>query len=139
MVASQFNARYVDGLVDHARKELALLAPKSVVSLHRVPGSFEIPILVRELASRGKADAVIAMGVIFKGKTDHAKNLARSVTHALQQIAIDHGVPIINVVLSFNNKSLARERCLEEKINRGTEAARAAVGIARSISEVRQQ
>ena len=139
IVASRFNARYVDGLVDHATQELRALAPDATISLHRVPGAFEIPVVVRELASRESTDAVIACGVIMQGKTNHAQNLSRSVTDALQRIAINYAVPVINVVLSFDNETQARERCLENKINRGTEAARAAVEIANVLSEVRSK
>src|SRR5216683_136561 len=120
IVASQFNPQYVQGLVDHAAEELPELAPGPVISIHRVPGSFEIPVVVRELARQKKADAIIACGVIMRGETNHAKNLSRSVTDALQRIAVDYGVPVINVVLSFENEDQARERCLENKINRGT-------------------
>ena len=137
IVASQFNAPYVEGLVDHATEELRALAPNASVSVQRVPGAFEIPVVVRELALQEKADAVIACGVILKGKTDHAQNLSRSVTDALQRIAIDHGVPVINAVLSFDNETQACERCLENEINRGTEAARAAVKIADVMSRLR--
>jgi 6,7-dimethyl-8-ribityllumazine synthase len=55
----------------------------------------------------------------------------------LQRIAIENGVPVINAVLSFDNENQARARCLENNINRGTEAARAAVEIANVLSEVR--
>jgi 6,7-dimethyl-8-ribityllumazine synthase len=137
IVASRFNARYVDGLVDHATEELRALAPGATVLLHRVPGAFEIPVVVRELASQNKADAIIGCGVILKGETDHAQNLTRAVTDALQQIAIDYGVPVINAVLSFEDEGQARERCLEVRINRGTEAARAAVDIASTMSILR--
>ena len=137
IVASQFNAPYVEGLVDHATEELRALAPNASVSIERVPGAFEIPVVVRELALQEKTDAVIACGVILKRKTDHAQNLSRSVTDALQCIAIGHGVPIINAVLSFDNETQARERCLENEINRGTEAARAAVKIADVMSKLR--
>ena len=139
IVASQFNARYVQGLVDHANKELCVLAPSATISLERVPGAFEIPVVVHELASQRKADAIIAIGVILQGKTGHAENLSWSVTDALQRIAVDHGVPVINVVLSFDNETQARERCLENKINRGTEAARAAVEIASVMLELRRK
>jgi 6,7-dimethyl-8-ribityllumazine synthase len=139
IVASQFNARYVQGLVDHAEKELRSLASSAAISIHRVPGSFEIPVVVRELARRKRADAIIACGVIMQGETNHAKNLARSVTDALQRIAVDHGVPVINVVLSFDNEDQGRERCLENRINRGTEAARAAIEIASVMSELRRK
>ncbi len=137
IVASQFNGKYVEGLINHATEELRALSLGATVSLQRVPGAFEIPIVARELASQKKADAIIALGVILQGKTSHAENLSRSVTDALQRIAIEYGVPIINVVLSFENEIQARERCLEDKINRGTEAARAAVEIAGVMSKLR--
>ncbi len=137
IVASQFNAEYVQGLVNHATEELRALAPAAVITLHQVPGAFEIPIVVRELALQRRSDAIIAVGVILKGKTSHAENLSRSVTDALQRIALEHGVPVVNAVLSLNNETQARERCLEKKINRGTEAARAAVEIARVMIDLR--
>jgi len=138
-VASQFNPQYVQGLVDHAAKHLHELAPGAAISIHRVPGSFEIPVVVHELARKKKKHAIIACGVIMRGETSHAKNLSRSETDALQRIAIDYGVPVINVVLSFDNEDQARERCLENRINRGTEAARAAVEIARVMSDLRRK
>src|ERR1041385_3278909 len=137
--ASQFNAQYVDGLVDHATEELRALAPEAAISLYHVPGAFEIPVLVRELASRESTDAVIACGVILQGETNHAQNLSRSVTDALQSIAVKHGVPVINVVLSFDNEDQALARCLEHKINRGTEAARASVEIANVLANLRSK
>ena len=137
IVASRFNAQYVDGLINHVAAELRMLSPNGTILIHRVPGSFEIPVLARELAIQNKADAIIACGVILQGETDHAQNLSRSVTDALQCLAIEHGVPVINAVLSFDNEDQARARCLENKINRGTEAGRAAVEVANVLSEVR--
>jgi 6,7-dimethyl-8-ribityllumazine synthase len=139
IVASRFNAQYVDGLIHHVAEELRTLAPDGTILVHRVPGSFEIPVVAREVARQNKANAIIACGVILQGKTDHAQNLSRSVTDALQRIAIEYGVPVINAVLSFKNENQARARCLENKINRGTEAARAAVEIANVLSEVRSK
>jgi 6,7-dimethyl-8-ribityllumazine synthase len=139
IVASQFNATYVQGLIDHATAELRALIPGATTSLLQVPGAFEIPLVVREIALQKRGDAIIAIGVILKGKTDHAENLSRSVTDALQQIAVAHGVPVINAVLSFDDETQARERCLENEINRGTEAARAAVEISNVISKLRNR
>src|SRR3954471_10279224 len=136
IVASRFNARYVQGLVNHATEELRSIAPGGVLNLLQVPGAFEIPIVVRELALQKKADAIIAIGVILKGSTTHAEHLSHSVTNALQQIAIEYGVPVINAVLSLENEDQARERCLEKKINRGIEAARAAVEISSVMSDL---
>jgi 6,7-dimethyl-8-ribityllumazine synthase len=137
IVASQFNSEFVQGLVDHAVKELRALVPSAEVDLHQVPGAFEIPIVARELARQKRADAILALAVIIHGKTDHAELVARSVTDALQRIAIEDGVPIIDAVLSLNSETQARERCLDEEMNRGTEAARAAVQMANLIAEFR--
>jgi 6,7-dimethyl-8-ribityllumazine synthase len=136
IVASKFNARYVEGLVDHATKEFRKQSPQTNLALFRVPGAFEIPVVVREIASRKKADAILSVGVILKGETDHAENLARSVTGALQRIALEYGVPVINCVLSLDNEEQARERCLGEKINRGGEAARAAIEITAVMADL---
>src|SRR5207253_583349 len=110
IVAGQFNSTYVQGLIDHATAELRTLIPSATTSLLQVPGAFEIPIVVRELAAQKRGDALIAIGVILKGKTEHAENLSRSVTDALQRIAVAQGVPVINVVLSFDDEDQARER-----------------------------
>jgi 6,7-dimethyl-8-ribityllumazine synthase len=139
IVAAQFNAAYVQGLIDHATAELRALAPGATTGLTQVPGSFEIPVVVRELALQKRADAIIAIGVILKGETNHAENLSRSVTDALQRIAVAHGVPVINAVLTFDDEDQARARCLENEINRGTEAARAAVEISAVISKLRNK
>jgi 6,7-dimethyl-8-ribityllumazine synthase len=137
IVASLFNEKYVQGLIDHTTAELKSLSPNATISVHRVPGAFEIPVVVRELALQKKRDAILALGVILQGKTSHAQNLARSVTDALQQIALEHGIPVINAVLSLETEAQAQERCLGSKINRGTEAARAAVEIANVMGDLR--
>jgi len=137
IVASLFNRPYVQGLIDHALAELRSLAPAADISVHQVPGAFEIPVVVREIALKKQARAILALGVILQGKTSHAQNLARSVTDALQQIAIEEGVPVINAVLSLDTEAQARERCLGEEINRGTEAARAAVSIGEVMGDLR--
>jgi 6,7-dimethyl-8-ribityllumazine synthase len=139
IVASQFNQQYVQGLVNHATQEVRNLAPNATIDLHQVPGAFEIPIIVRELVRQKRADAILALAVILRGKTEHAENLSRSVTDALQRIAVEDGVPIINAVLSLTNETQARERCLEQEMNRGTEAARAAVQISITLSELREK
>jgi 6,7-dimethyl-8-ribityllumazine synthase len=137
IVASKFNPEYVQGLVNHATTELRAQAVGANLALYQVPGAFEIPVVVRELAVQKRADAILAIGVILKGRTDHAEHLAHSVTEALQRIVLDHGVPVIHCVLSMDNETHARERCLGDKINRGTEAARAAIAIANLMLELR--
>ena len=113
--------------------------PPEVAANLRQKFGMDDPVVVRELSNENKADAIIACGVILQGETNHEQNLSRSVTDSLQRIAIEHGVPVINVVLSFDNEKQARVRCLENQINRGTEAARAAVEVANVLSEVRRK
>lgn len=139
IVASQYNPDYVQGLVDHACTELRALCPAAALTLYQVPGAFEIPVIVREIASHKKADAILAIGVILKGGTTHAEQIATSVTQALQQIAIEFGVPVINAVLSLKTEAQARERCLLKKHNRGIEAARAAIDVANVMAELRER
>ena len=137
IVASEFNREFVDALVDHASAELRTLAPESPVEIHRVPGAFEIPVVVSELALDESISAVLALAVIIRGHTPHAEHLARSVTEGLQHIATTQRVPVINAVLGVENEEQARERCCGERINRGTEAARAAVQIAGVMAKLR--
>ena len=138
LVASQFNAKYVQGLAAHCTDELRKLSPASSVTLYRVPGAFEIPIVVREKARQGNVDAIVALGVILQGETMHAQHLGQVVTQALQQISLEHGVPVIHAVLSLQDEEQARKRCLENEVNRGTEAARAAVEMANLLAKLRK-
>jgi 6,7-dimethyl-8-ribityllumazine synthase len=139
IVASQFNSTYVQGLVDHVAAELRAIMPSATSSVVQVPGAFEIPVVVREIAAQKRADVIIALGVILKGETNHAENLSRSVTDALQRIAVTHGIPVINAVLMLEDEDQARARCLENEINRGTEAARAAVEISNVMARLRNK
>ena len=139
IVASQYNSQYVQGLVDHAVKELRNLLPSAQIDLHQVPGAFEIPVVVREITRTKRADAVLALGVILKGKTQHAANIGHAVSDALQRIASEDGVPVIHGVLTVNTETEARERCLEDEMNRGTEAARTAAHMVNLFADLRER
>src|SRR5260221_6925262 len=137
IVASQYNSEFVNGLVDHARRELEAISPTFNVVTHEVPGAFEIPLIAQEVALRGGVDAIIALGVIIEGETQHAALIAKSVTHALQQVSLAQHVPVIHEVLLVKNGEQARVRCLGEEINRGTEAARVAARMVQTITSLR--
>ena len=134
VVASRYHAEYVDGLIEHARKEFEAIGPGISLAVHEVPGAFEIPLLVQEIAMRGEVDAIIAFGVIIEGETQHASLLGATVTNELQRIALAHRVPVIHEVLLVKNEEQARARCLDAELNRGIEAARIAVRMVQVMS-----
>jgi len=135
IIASQYNPEFVDALVDATRQEIEILVANVEVVVHRVPGAFEIPVLLQEVALKGDFDAIIALGVIIQGGTAHAELIGRSVTNALQDIALRFRTPVIHEVLLVQNEEQARERTLGSEINRGQEAARVAVQISQTMAE----
>jgi len=137
IVASQYNAEFVEGLSAHAQRELAVLLPNSSIQQFLVPGAFEIPLFVQEIAERGAFNAIIALGVIIQGETQHARLVAEAVTRCLLDISLRFRVPVIHEVLLLENEAQARLRCLEPEINRGTEAARVAVRMIEALAETK--
>jgi len=136
VVASSYNAEFVDGLVSGARDELAIIASGSTVDVHRVPGSFEIPLAVQAVGERGNVDAILAFGLLWEGETSHADLIATAVTNALLELSLRLRLPVLHEVIVAQTAEQARERCLGSQINRGTEAARAAVRMLRALDEI---
>jgi 6,7-dimethyl-8-ribityllumazine synthase len=135
IVASLYHEEFVRGLIDHALTEIEAIAPGTAVQIFDVPGAFEIPIVAQAVAHRGEAEAIIAFGVILEGQTSHAALISHSVTEALMRIMLVTQVPVIHEVLVVADEAQARVRCLEDEINRGTEAARVALRMAQVMDE----
>jgi 6,7-dimethyl-8-ribityllumazine synthase len=130
MVAARFNERLVDGLLARVLEELRLAKVKTAnVEVVRVPGSHEIPWAANIAAISRKCDCVIALGVLIAGDTNHHEMVGESVSHALQRIAIDTRIPVINGVIVANSLAQAEARCLG-KINRSAEFAAAGLEMA---------
>jgi 6,7-dimethyl-8-ribityllumazine synthase len=128
IVAARFNQPLVDALL--ARVQAGLTAAGVLaknISVVRVPGSHEVPWAVQAL-TRGR-DGVIGLGVLIGGDTNHHEMVGQSVSHALQRVALDSGVPVINGVIVVNTLAQARARCAG-RINRGAEFAQAALEMA---------
>ena len=136
IVASRYNARYVNSMLRAAKTELA--KAKVAVEVVRVPGAFEIPAVASALARRlaNPVDAILCLGVILRGETTHAENIGQAVTGALAQLQVEHSLPVIHEVLLLENVQQAKERCLDARNNRGIEAARTAVEMTRVMRRV---
>ncbi len=138
IVASRYNEAYVQAMVKHAMEEIERLCPEAKVDEYNVPGAFEIPVVVNEMlhSLSRRYHCIIALGVIIKGSTAHADLIAQAITPALMSISLQTRVPVINEVLLVENEEQARERTMGEKINRGTEAARAALEVIATMRQV---
>ena len=128
IVAARYNEILVNGLLSRVEAELRAAGVRRI-TLVRVPGSHEVPFAAAELARRPGTDVVIALGLLIGGDTNHHEMVGQSVSHALQQVALQHRVPVINGVIVTDTAAQARVRCIG-RINRGAEFARAALEMA---------
>src|SRR5580704_17759577 len=138
IIASSYNARYVDAMLRAAKAEI--LRASGALQIVRVPGAFEIPVVAARLAWQLNADnepsAILCLGVILRGATTHAQHIGEAVSTALAQIQIQHEIPVIHEVLLLENEQQAKERCLSRTHNRGTEAAQTALEMARVMKSL---
>lgn len=138
IVASRYNAKYVDTMLRAAKAELKHAGAKSI-KVVRVPGAFEIPAVAARLSALDpQPSAILCLGVIFQGQTSHAQHIGWGVTHALAQIQIQHQLPVIHAVFVFEKEEHAKVRCLGRKHNRGREAAQTALAMARVMKDLTQ-
>ena len=136
IVASKYNEQFTDALVENAIEELGELIPLGRVDLIRVPGAFEIPMMVASVLDRDPPACMIALGVIIRGSTEHADLVGRSVTDALQRLAVESMRPVIHEVLVVSDEKQAYARCIGAQLNRGREAARAAAAMIDVLQEL---
>lgn len=135
IVASEYNAEFVDSMLKAAKAELKRAGAK--VEIVRVPGAYEIPVVAAKLARTKTCSAIICLGVILRGQTVHAQHIGDSVSRALMQIQLETEVPVIHEVLLLENQEQARVRCLDQKHNRGMEAAQTALQMAEVMTGLR--
>lgn len=126
IVASSWHDQVMDGLIAGAKRviEEAGITPE----LHRVPGTFELPIAARAAAKSG-ADAVVALGVVIRGGTPHFDYVCSAATDGILQVQLETGVPVGFGVLTCDDDKQALDRAglPHSKEDKGAEAAAAAL------------
>ncbi|NOQ52789.1 MAG: 6,7-dimethyl-8-ribityllumazine synthase [Desulfuromonadaceae bacterium] len=128
LIVSRFNSficdRLLEGAVDtltrHGAEELQL-------SVVRVPGAFEIPLLAKKMAESGKYDAVICLGAVIRGATPHFEYVSSEVSKGVASVSLDSGLPVAFGVLTTDSVEQAIERAGTKAGNKGAEAAMSAI------------
>lgn len=128
IVVSRFNAIFTEQLLKGALDAAARHGVKEEdITVVRVPGANEIPLAASRLAAKGDADAVVALGAVIDGATDHAMLINTSVARALCQIGLDNDVPVLNGIVCAHSLDQAIERSGSKAGNKGFDTVVAAI------------
>jgi 6,7-dimethyl-8-ribityllumazine synthase len=128
IVAARFNSFVVDQLVAGATDALSRHGvADDRVDLVRVPGSYEIPLVAQKLGRSGKYAAIICLGCVVRGDTDHYDHVAGAATGGIANAALNCGVPVVFGVLTCETMEQAINRAGGKAGNKGFEAAVAAI------------
>ncbi len=128
IVVARFNGFIVESLVAGAMDTLLRHGvAASDITVVRVPGAFELPVTVQKLAQTDDYNAIIALGAVIRGATPHFDIVANESAKGLSAIALDHGMPIINGILTTDSIEQTIERAGTKAGNKGAEAAAAAI------------
>lgn len=131
---STFNRRVTDGLRDGAVQALQT-AGAAEITVIEVPGAFELPLVAQRLAEAGY-DAIVAVGAVVMGETDHYDHIAHRASEGLERVMLDTGVPVAFGVLTVREPEHALTRSAAGSENKGAEAALAAVQTVRALQTI---
>lgn len=128
LVVSRFNAIFTEQLLKGALDAAARHGVETDdITVVRVPGANEIPLAVRRLIAAKRPDAVVALGAVIDGVTDHAMLINTSVARALCQIGLDTGLPVLNGIVCAHSLDQAIERSGSKAGNKGFDTVVAAI------------
>ncbi len=138
VVLSRFNDlignRLLEGALDTLRRHGV---SDDDISLARVPGAFEIPVVAQEMAKTGRYHAVICLGAVIRGATAHFDYVAGPLASSLASISLQTGVPILFGVLTTDTIEQAVERAGTKAGNKGADVAAAAIETADVLRAIR--
>ncbi|MEE9179135.1 MAG: 6,7-dimethyl-8-ribityllumazine synthase [Acidimicrobiia bacterium] len=134
LAVASWNQTITDRLLDGAESRCEELGVSEVTVL-RVPGALELPLAAKALIDQG-CDAVVAIGTIVRGDTDHYEIVVRESTSGITRVALDSGVPVTNAILAVHDYGDAVERSDQGDANKGVEAVDAAILTATAIARL---
>lgn len=139
IIVSRFNSFITDRLLSGALDALARTGcPEQNIEIVKVPGSWEMPVVARELARGKRCDAIIALGAVIRGETPHFEYVAGEAARGLAQAAAETGVPVGFGVLTCNTVEQAVDRAGSKSGNKGFDAAMSAIEMANLMRRLRQ-
>jgi 6,7-dimethyl-8-ribityllumazine synthase len=140
VVASRFNDFVVKALLEGAIEAIRRHGGDAgAVDLVWVPGSYEIPVVARELALSGRYDALICLGAVIRGATAHFDYVAGGAAGGISNVALETGVPVIFGVITTESIEQAIERAGTKMGNKGFEAAVSAMEMADLMAKLRER
>ncbi len=139
VVLSRFNELITGKLLEGARDALIRHGIKHQdIVVYWVPGAWEIPLIVKELALQGTFDGIIALGAVIRGDTPHFDYVAAEVSKGVAHVALDHRVPVAFGVLTCDTLEQALLRAGSKAGNKGADAALSVIEMINLLREVRK-
>ena len=137
IVVSRFNSAVTERLLQGALKALRQQGARDEhIEVVHVPGAFEIPLFACSLSASGRFDALICLGAIMRGETQHHDYLAHAVFPALQQLQLTRHLPITLGILTTENVEQALQRAGDDPSNKGFEAALSAIETGNLLKQI---
>ena len=139
IVASRFNeiitSKLIGGVADGLSRHGVNL---DTVDLAWVPGAFEVPVTAKKMAESGKYDAVICLGAVIRGETDHYEHVATEVTKGIAQVSLSAGIPVLYGILTTDTVEQALNRAGLKSGNKGFECALDALELASLFKKIKK-
>jgi len=137
LVVARWNSFVVEHLLDGAVDALKRHgAEESDITLVRVPGAFEMPVVLEKIAAQGEYDAIIALGAVIRGGTPHFEYVAGEAVKGMAQVSLKYAVPISFGVLTVDTIEQAIERAGTKAGNKGAEAADSAIEMVNVLRQI---
>lgn len=137
IVVSRFNDIFtrnlVQGAIDCVKQHGG---SEESITVVWVPGSFEVPQALKKMAASGSYNALIGLGVVIEGATNHAEIITRNVASQCVEIADEHGIPVVDGVVGTRTMEQAMERCGGKHGNRGWQCALVAIEMSQLLKKL---